>query len=69
MRLERVVRRLGRRLSEHYAIRTTTAGNASDSLEKAVDKLTRARKTTRSVLIRGALEAELRRDGSCSIGD
>jgi metal-responsive CopG/Arc/MetJ family transcriptional regulator len=30
-------------------------------LLKAVDKLTRARKTTRSALIRGALEAELRR--------
>ena len=31
-------------------------------LLKAVDKLTRARKTTRSALIRTALEAELRRD-------
>jgi CopG family transcriptional regulator / antitoxin EndoAI len=31
-------------------------------LLKAVDKLTRARKTTRSALIRGALEAELRRE-------
>jgi metal-responsive CopG/Arc/MetJ family transcriptional regulator len=30
-------------------------------LLKAVDKLTRIRKTTRSALIRGALEAELRR--------
>jgi metal-responsive CopG/Arc/MetJ family transcriptional regulator len=31
-------------------------------LLKAVDRLTRARKTTRSALIRGALEAELRRE-------
>jgi metal-responsive CopG/Arc/MetJ family transcriptional regulator len=31
-------------------------------LLKAVDKLTRLRKTTRSALIRGALEAELRRE-------
>ena len=31
-------------------------------LLKAVDKLTRARKTTRSALIRDALEAELRRE-------
>ncbi len=31
-------------------------------LLKAVDKLTKARKTTRSALIRGALEAELRRE-------
>jgi len=31
-------------------------------LLKAVDKLTRVRKTTRSALIRGALEAELRRE-------
>jgi metal-responsive CopG/Arc/MetJ family transcriptional regulator len=31
-------------------------------LLKAVDKLTRARKTTRSALIRTALEAELRRE-------
>jgi len=31
-------------------------------LLKAVDKLTRIRKTTRSAFIRGALEAELRRD-------
>jgi metal-responsive CopG/Arc/MetJ family transcriptional regulator len=31
-------------------------------LLKAVDKLTRMRKTTRSALIRGALEAELRRE-------
>jgi len=30
-------------------------------LLRAVDKLTRVRKTTRSALIRGALEAELRR--------
>ena len=30
-------------------------------LLKAVDRLTRARKTTRSALIRAALEAELRR--------
>jgi len=30
-------------------------------LLKAVDKLTRVRKTTRSALIRGALEAEIRR--------
>jgi metal-responsive CopG/Arc/MetJ family transcriptional regulator len=31
-------------------------------LLKAVDKLTRLRKTTRSALIRAALESELRRD-------
>jgi len=31
-------------------------------LLRAVDKLTRARKTTRSALIRSALEAELRRE-------
>ena len=31
-------------------------------LLKAVDKLTRQRKTTRSALIRAALEAELRRE-------
>jgi metal-responsive CopG/Arc/MetJ family transcriptional regulator len=31
-------------------------------LLKAVDKLTRLRKTTRSALIRAALEAELRRE-------
>ena len=31
-------------------------------LLKAIDKLTRARKTTRSALIRTALEAELRRE-------
>ncbi|MGO9512568.1 MAG: ribbon-helix-helix domain-containing protein [Steroidobacteraceae bacterium] len=31
-------------------------------LLKAVDRLTRARKTTRSALIRAALEAELRRE-------
>lgn len=31
-------------------------------LLKAVDKLTRVRKTTRSALIRNALEAELRRE-------
>jgi len=31
-------------------------------LLKAVDRLTRARKTTRSALIRSALEAELRRE-------
>jgi metal-responsive CopG/Arc/MetJ family transcriptional regulator len=31
-------------------------------LLKAVDKLTRLRKTTRSALIRSALEAELRRE-------
>jgi metal-responsive CopG/Arc/MetJ family transcriptional regulator len=31
-------------------------------LLKAIDRLTRARKTTRSALIRGALEAELRRE-------
>jgi metal-responsive CopG/Arc/MetJ family transcriptional regulator len=31
-------------------------------LLKAVDKLTRARRTTRSALIRAALEAELRRE-------
>ncbi len=31
-------------------------------LLRAVDKLTRARKTTRSALIRDALEAELKRD-------
>jgi metal-responsive CopG/Arc/MetJ family transcriptional regulator len=31
-------------------------------LLKAVDKLTKLRKTTRSALIRGALEAELRRE-------
>ena len=31
-------------------------------LLKAVDKLSRMRKTTRSALIRGALEAELRRE-------
>ena len=31
-------------------------------LLKAVDRLTRARKTTRSALIRTALEAELRRE-------
>jgi metal-responsive CopG/Arc/MetJ family transcriptional regulator len=31
-------------------------------LLKEVDKLTRQRKTTRSALIRGALEAELRRE-------
>jgi metal-responsive CopG/Arc/MetJ family transcriptional regulator len=31
-------------------------------LLKAVDKLTRQRKTTRSAFIRGALEAELRRE-------
>jgi metal-responsive CopG/Arc/MetJ family transcriptional regulator len=31
-------------------------------LLKAVDKLTRVRKTTRSALIRSALEAELRRE-------
>jgi metal-responsive CopG/Arc/MetJ family transcriptional regulator len=31
-------------------------------LLKAVDKLTRVRKTTRSALIRDALEAELRRE-------
>lgn len=31
-------------------------------LLRAVDKLTRARKTTRSALIRAALEAELRRE-------
>jgi len=35
-------------------------------LLRAVDKLTRTRKTTRSALIRGALEAELRR---ARIGD
>jgi metal-responsive CopG/Arc/MetJ family transcriptional regulator len=33
-----------------------------DRLLKAVDKLSRARKTTRSALIRDALEAELRRE-------
>lgn len=33
-----------------------------DRLLKIVDKLTRARKTTRSALIRAALEAEIRRD-------
>lgn len=33
-----------------------------DALLKAVDKLSRARKTTRSALIREALEAELRRE-------
>jgi metal-responsive CopG/Arc/MetJ family transcriptional regulator len=31
-------------------------------LLKAIDRLTRARKTTRSALIRAALEAELRRE-------
>jgi metal-responsive CopG/Arc/MetJ family transcriptional regulator len=31
-------------------------------LLKAIDKLTRVRKTTRSALIRSALEAELRRE-------
>jgi len=33
-----------------------------DGLLRAVDKLSRARKTTRSALIREALEAELRRE-------
>lgn len=33
-----------------------------EALLKAVDKLSRARKTTRSALIRDALEAELRRE-------
>jgi metal-responsive CopG/Arc/MetJ family transcriptional regulator len=33
-----------------------------EKLLKAVDKLSRARKTTRSALIRAALEAELRRE-------
>jgi len=34
-----------------------------ERLLKLVDKLTRARKTTRSALIRDALEAEIRRQG------
>ncbi len=33
-----------------------------EALLKAIDKLSRARRTTRSALIREALEAELRRD-------
>jgi metal-responsive CopG/Arc/MetJ family transcriptional regulator len=33
-----------------------------ERLLKALDKLTRSRKTTRSALIRHAIEAELRRD-------
>lgn len=33
-----------------------------DALLKAVDKLSRARRTTRSAFIRSALEAEIRRE-------
>ena len=47
----------------HNGVAMKTIQMTIDShLLKAIDRLTRARKTTRSALIRGALEAELRRE-------
>lgn len=45
-----------------YLIMKTIQMTIDDRLLKAIDRLTRTRRTTRSALIREALEAELKRE-------